>query len=85
MSDRPVRVILDASAIVAFTRGSIDVGETIAEINDEYAAAGLPVLCLVEANRLVADSDRLELLVNHPARCGARSPTRGLASPGGNL
>jgi hypothetical protein len=67
VSGRPIRVLLDASAIVAFTRGSIDVGETIAEVNDEHAAAGLPFLCLVEANRAVADTDRLDLLVAHPA------------------
>ena len=48
MSDRPVRVLLDASAIIAFTRESIDVGEVIAEVDDENAAVGLPVLSLVE-------------------------------------
>lgn len=68
MSDRPIRVILDASAIIAFTRGtSVDVGEILAEVNDEDAAAGLPVLCLVEASRAVPDIDLLELLVNHRA------------------
>jgi hypothetical protein len=67
VSGRPVRVLLEASAIVAFTRGSIDVGETVAEVNDENAAAGLPLLCLVEAMRAVADTDRLDLLVAHPA------------------
>jgi hypothetical protein len=41
VSDRPVKVILNASAIAAFTRGTVDVGEVIAEINDEYSAAGL--------------------------------------------
>jgi hypothetical protein len=64
---RPLRVLLDASAIVAFTRGSTDVGETIAEVNDEHAAAGLPLLCLVEASRAVAYTARLDLLVAHPA------------------
>jgi hypothetical protein len=64
---RPVRVLLDASAIIAFTRGSIDVGEILAEVNDEDAAAGLPILCLVEASRAVSDTDRLDLLVAHPA------------------
>ena len=67
MSGRPVRVLLDASAIVAFTRGSIDVGETIAEVNDENGAAGLPIPCLVEATRAVADTDQLDLLVAHAA------------------
>jgi len=67
MSDRPVRILLDASAIIAFTWESIDVGEIIAEVDDEYAAVGLPMLCLVEASRAVADKDRLTLLVHHRA------------------
>ncbi|MEU8007050.1 hypothetical protein AB0B66_38305 [Catellatospora sp. NPDC049111] len=67
MSDRPVRVILDAGAIKAFTLGSIDVGEVIAEVADEGAAVGLPILCLVEAARSVADTDRLDLLADHSA------------------
>jgi hypothetical protein len=67
MSDRPVRILLDASAITAFTWESIDVGEVIAEVDDENAAVGLPMLCLVEASRAVADKDRLTLLVHHRA------------------
>ena len=67
MSDRPVRVVLDTSAIVAYTHGSIDVGEVIAEVDDEYGAVALPVLCLIEAYRVTADRDRLDVLVNHPA------------------
>jgi predicted nucleic acid-binding protein len=64
MSDRSIRIVLDTSAIVAFTRGSIDVGEVIAEVDDEQAAVGLPDLCLVEASRAVADASWLDLLVN---------------------
>jgi hypothetical protein len=60
-------VVLDASAIVAFTRGSIHVGELVAEVDEEHAAVGLPVLCLVEATRGTADPARLDLLVNHRA------------------
>jgi hypothetical protein len=60
-------VLLDASAIVAFTRGSIDVGEVVAEVDDEGAAVGLPTLCLVEAQHAVADAVRLDLLVSHRA------------------
>ena len=72
MSDRPVRILLDASAIIAFTWESIDVGEIIAEVDDENAAVGLPMLCLVEASRAVADKDRLTLLVHHRrALCSA--------------
>jgi hypothetical protein len=60
----PGRILLDASAIVAFCRGtSVDVGE----VNDEGAAAGLPLLCLVEGRRAIADTDLLDLLVTHGA------------------
>jgi hypothetical protein len=68
VSDRPVHVLLDASAIVAFCRGtSVDVGEVIGEVDDEGAAVGLPLLCLVEARRAIADTDLLDLLIAHRA------------------
>ena len=67
MRRRPIYLILDTSAIRAFARASIDVGEIISEVNDESAAVGLPVLCLVEANRTAADQERLEILLRHEA------------------
>jgi hypothetical protein len=67
VSTRPIRILLDASAITAYTRGSIDVGEVIAEVDDEDAAVGLPVLCMVEATRTTTDTDRLTLLAQHRA------------------
>jgi hypothetical protein len=65
--DRPIRVVLDASAIVEFTRQSIHVGEVLAEVHEEDAVAALPVACLVAAHHAVADTDRLDLLVEHRA------------------
>lgn len=41
MTERPLRAIVDTSAIVRFARGgtrSVGVGETIAEINEEHAS-----------------------------------------------
>lgn len=67
MSDRPIRVVLDTSAIVAYTRESINVGEIIAEVDDEQAGFGLPTLCLVRAREAVADEARFELLLRHSA------------------
>jgi hypothetical protein len=67
VTDRPIRLVLDTSAVVAYTRGSIHVGEVLSEISDEQGAAALPLACLVEAAPAVADSARLMLLVNHPA------------------
>ncbi|MEU1813251.1 hypothetical protein [Micromonospora aurantiaca (nom. illeg.)] len=64
---RPVRLVLDTSAIVAFTGGSVPVGELIAEVDDEKGLTGLPALCLAEASRLAVDEARLTLLVNHSA------------------
>jgi hypothetical protein len=64
---RPVQVVLDASAIVEFTRQSIHVGELLAEIDDEGAVAALPLACLVDAVHAVAERDRLDLLVEHRA------------------
>jgi hypothetical protein len=67
VSDRSVRVVIDTSAIIAFTHGSIDVGEVIAEVDDENGAVVLPVLSLITAYRVTSDRDRLDVLVHHPA------------------
>ncbi|WP_240944485.1 hypothetical protein [Micromonospora thermarum] len=65
--DLPVRVVLDASAILAFTKGSTAVGGAIAQVAEEGHLFGLPVACLAEASRSVVDTARLDLLVDHPA------------------
>ncbi|MDH6463625.1 hypothetical protein M2302_003820 [Micromonospora sp. A200] len=67
LNDLPIRLILDTSAILAFTEGSTAVGEAIAKVANEGSLFGLPVMCLADAARSVADTDRLDLLVNHPA------------------
>jgi hypothetical protein len=64
-------VLLDTSAVVAFARESISVGEILAEIADEAEVTGTPgafgvsVASLAQAAQ-VADSGRLELLVRRP-------------------
>ncbi len=67
MSDRPIRIILDTSAIIGFCRSSVHVGEVLTEVNDETAAAGLPIVCLAEAGQRRESNDLLDLLVNHSA------------------
>ncbi|GAA1748312.1 hypothetical protein [Luedemannella helvata] len=62
---RPIRIVLDTSAIIEFTRQSIHVGELIAEVDDEQCAIAISVLSLAEALHSVADRDRLDLLVDH--------------------
>jgi rRNA-processing protein FCF1 len=75
VSDRPIRIVLDTSAILEFARESLNVGEVIAEVDDEKAAFGLPALCLVEANRAAAEDGRIELLLSHPACRRASGPS----------
>lgn len=71
MTDRPIRAILDASAIVRYVRGgdsAIHIGETLLQIADD-GVAGLPVLCMAQASHELGDSaaDKLQLLQDHPA------------------
>lgn len=49
MSDRPIRKVLDTTAITAYGHGAVSVGEIIAEITDEHASFAVPELCLIEA------------------------------------
>jgi hypothetical protein len=63
----PVRLILDTSALLAYTVGSEHVGEPIREVTDEGAEFAVPQLCLVEAAQQ-ADPNRvalLDVLVGH--------------------
>ena len=64
-TDRPIRLLLDTSAILAYTRGSIEVGELLSEVSDEGGVVGLPTLCLSSVDWMVEDRARLDLLVKH--------------------
>jgi hypothetical protein len=62
---RPIRLVLDTSAIRAFADGSIHVGETISQVDENGAAFGLPVACLAAAHK--ADVQMLRMLTGHDA------------------
>ncbi|MEU4564422.1 hypothetical protein AB0F72_39090 [Actinoplanes sp. NPDC023936] len=66
---RTIRLVLDTSAALAWTRGSLAVGELIAEIDDENGAVILPLPCLIEAAHLTGllELPRLDVLVAHRA------------------
>ncbi|WP_045740830.1 hypothetical protein [Actinoplanes rectilineatus] len=66
---RTVQLVFDSSAITSWLRGSLAVGETLAEIDDEHGAVLIPLWCLVEAGHATGmlDRDRLDLLLAHPA------------------
>ncbi|GAA4261213.1 hypothetical protein [Dactylosporangium darangshiense] len=57
--------VLDTSAVIAYTRESVHVGELLQDIGDEEQYALVPVVCLIEAAAEGADEDRLRLLVAH--------------------
>ena len=63
MNIRPVHLVLDTSAIVAYAK-TIDVGETIEEVRGNHGEFALPVACLAEAAHLMP-TDVLDLLVGN--------------------
>jgi len=67
VTDLPIKVVLDATAVIAYARGSVAVGEVIAEITDEDAAFAIPEISLIEgARRLEVDQwSILDLLISH--------------------
>ena len=68
MSDnRPIRLVLDTSAVLAFVRQSVHVGEVLVEVDDNAAVAAIPLACLVEAARDAVDHDQLVFLAEHPS------------------
>ena len=59
-------LVLDTSAVIAYARGSVDVGEPIAEVHSEGGTVLVPDVCLIEAASRVGD-DMPRLLLEHPA------------------
>jgi glycine/D-amino acid oxidase-like deaminating enzyme len=68
VKDPGIKLILDTSAVLAYAAGSIDLGETIAEVVDEGGRFGASAVCLAEGVRLVDDAQTLgvPLLTRHP-------------------
>lgn len=63
-----VTLVLDTSAILAYARRSLAVGELLAVVNEDGDSTAVPAACLVEAAAHVndADVDMLRLLVGLP-------------------
>lgn len=70
MTDRPPRLVADASAIAGFVRGSAAVGVLLAEVDAEGGTVLIPYACLVEAAGNVAvagGAPYIGILLGHPA------------------
>ncbi len=50
-----IAAVLDTSALLAYARGQVAVGELIAEISDERRQVGVPAACLAQARAAVPD------------------------------
>jgi hypothetical protein len=68
VTGRPIRLVLDTTAALAYAHSSDAVGETIREVLDENAGYAIPVICLAEAAAQLDDRrlPLLDLLVAHP-------------------
>lgn len=66
MTALPIRLVLDASAVLEYTRGSIHVGEVLTQVEDDNAVAVVPSLSLAAVFRSITDSDRLDVLFTLP-------------------
>ena len=65
MSERPVRLVLDTSAILSYAKAeTLHVGETITQVDETGAAFGGPIACLASAGG--ADATLLHMLTTHP-------------------
>ncbi|MFG3688498.1 hypothetical protein [Micromonospora sp. NPDC047740] len=67
--DIEIRAILDASAILSYSRGHVHVGELLVDIADEGAYLGLPTVALLEAYAQTSDrpaAARLGVLATLP-------------------
>ncbi|OZV82510.1 hypothetical protein CA850_09600 [Micromonospora echinospora] len=64
-----VAVVLDATALIAYTRGQVAVGELMAEVADEGRHVAVPAACLsaaYAAGRNDLDAAMLGLLMTSP-------------------
>jgi hypothetical protein len=66
VNDRPVRLVLDTSAILSFAKAEpLHVGETLAQVDENGAAFGLPIASLAAAH--LADPRMVLVLTGHHA------------------
>jgi predicted nucleic acid-binding protein len=63
-----VTVVLDTSAVIAYTKASVAVGELLSIITDDGDTALVPATCLAEAHRRLTGGDEalLSILSNIP-------------------
>lgn len=69
-----IRVILDSSALFAFSRGALPVGETLVEVTDEGDLYATPVTVLVDVLRML-NGDDLPPEMRHRVRMLMTSPS----------
>jgi len=66
VSDVAIRIVLDTSAVMAYAKGSENVGEVLIEVTDEGGAFAVPVVCLLEGSKSAPEAN-VRLLTSNPA------------------
>lgn len=69
-----VTLVLDTSAVLAYAKGSIAVGELLSIITDDGDTALIPATCLAEAHRHLADGEDELLTILSTIPCVELSP-----------
>jgi hypothetical protein len=69
-----VTVVFDTSAILAYVKGSIAVGELLSIVADDGDTVLVPATCLAEASRQVRDEDEAMVTILTGAPCVALAP-----------
>ncbi|MFS8480207.1 MAG: hypothetical protein FWJ93_14850 [Micromonosporaceae bacterium] len=69
-----VTLVLDTSAVLAYAKGSIAVGELLSIITDDGDTVLIPATCLAEAHRRLADGEDRVLTILSTIPCVELSP-----------
>lgn len=69
-----VTVVLDTTAVIAYTKGSVAVGELLSIITDDDDTVLVPATCLAEAHKRLTGQDDALLSVLAAVPCVEMSP-----------
>jgi hypothetical protein len=69
-----VTLVLDTSAVLAYAKGSVAVGELLSIITDDGDTALIPAACLAEAHRCLPDGEDGLLTILSTIPCVELSP-----------
>lgn len=69
-----VTLVLDTTAVLAYAKGSVAVGELLSIVTDDADTVLIPATCLAEAHRRLSDADDALLSILSRIPCVETSP-----------